>query len=73
MVLIMDKDDYKLHYRTKLPMTTNPSVYDEDIPNNATNVVHGQNHRLPTICRRQTCNPIMYTRGRRRYLGTRIA
>ena len=37
MVIVMDEDNYKQWYRAKLPMTTNPSVYDEDIPNNATN------------------------------------
>ena len=35
----MDKDDYKLRYGAKFPKTTRPSVYDEDISNNATNVV----------------------------------
>ena len=35
----MCKDDYKQRYRTKFPTLTNPSVYNETIPNNATNVV----------------------------------
>ena len=37
--LVMDKDDYKLRYGAKFPKTTRPSVYDEDISDNATNVV----------------------------------
>ena len=39
MGLVMDKDDYKLRYRAKLPTTTKPDVYDKDIPNNSKNVV----------------------------------
>ena len=39
MGLVMDEDDYKVRYDTKFPNTTRPAVYDEDISNNATNVV----------------------------------
>ena len=35
----MDEDDYKVHYRAKSPTTTNPAVYDKNVPNNAMNVV----------------------------------
>ena len=37
MGIIMDEDDYKVCYCAKFPTTTKPDVYDEDIPNNATN------------------------------------
>ena len=35
----MDEDGYKVLYCAKSPTTTKPDVYDEEIPNNATNVV----------------------------------
>ena len=37
--LIMDEDDYKVRYGAKFPTNINSSVYDKDIPNNATYVV----------------------------------
>ena len=35
----MDEDNYKQRYCTKFSTPTNPAVYDETIPDNATNVV----------------------------------
>ena len=42
MILVMDEDDYKLHYCAKFPTTTKTAVYDKDVPNNATNVVRAK-------------------------------
>ena len=39
MGLVMDKDNYKVCYCAKFPTITKPAVYDEYIPNNATNLV----------------------------------
>ena len=39
MGLGMDKYNYKQRYWAKFPRTTKPAVYDDTIPNNATNVV----------------------------------
>ena len=35
----MDKEDYKVRYHAKLPTTTKPDFYNEDITNNTTDVV----------------------------------
>ena len=48
MGLIMDEDDYKVGYGAKFPMTTKPAVYDEDIPNNSTNVVRSKAEAVHT-------------------------
>ena len=42
MVLVMDKDNYKVCYHAKLPTTTKPAVYDNGIPNNVTNLVRSK-------------------------------
>ena len=42
MGLVLDKDDYKQRYCANLPKPTNPAVYNETIPKNATNVVHSK-------------------------------
>ena len=39
MVLVMDKEDYKVRYHAKLPTTTKPDFYNKDITNNTTDVV----------------------------------
>ena len=35
---VVDEDNYKVLYCSKFPTITKPVVYDNDIPNNATNV-----------------------------------
>ena len=42
MGLLMEEDDYKGRYGAKFPTNTKPAVYDEDIPNNAMNVVRAK-------------------------------
>ena len=42
MGLVMEEDGYKVRYGAKFPKTTRPAVYDEDISNNATNVVRAK-------------------------------
>ena len=44
----MDEDDYEVGYGAKFPMTTKPAVYDEDIPNNSTNVVRSKAEAVHT-------------------------
>ena len=39
MGLVVDEDDYKVCYGAKLIKTTRSAIYNEDISNNATNVV----------------------------------
>ena len=39
MGLVLEKENYKQHYRAKLPTPIKPVVYDETIPNNFMNVV----------------------------------
>ena len=48
MGLVMDEDDYKVRYDTKFPNTTRPAVYDEDISNNATNLVRAKAEAVRT-------------------------
>ena len=50
----MYKDDYKARYRAKFPTTTKPTVYDKDIPNNATNVVRAKAEAVHTYKLRVT-------------------
>ena len=64
--LVMDKEDYKQSYRTKFPTLTKPSVYDEKILDNATNVdpskskaVHKANiadYQLFAAAKLETCD-----------------
>ena len=42
MGLVLEEDDYKYQYRSKLPTPTNPAAYDEMIPKNATNAVRAK-------------------------------
>ena len=48
MGIVLDKDNYKLRYRAKFPNPTKPSLYDETIPNNATNLVQSKAKALHT-------------------------
>ena len=48
MGLVMDEDDYKVHYGANFPKITRPAVYDEDISNNATNVVRAKEEAVNT-------------------------
>ena len=42
MGIVLDKDYYKQRYFSNSPKPINPSVYDEMIPNNATNLVQAK-------------------------------
>ena len=42
MGLVMDEDDCKVRYGANFPKTTRPTVYNEDISNNTTNVVQAK-------------------------------
>ena len=42
MGLVMEEENYKQLYRAKSPTPIKPAVYDETIPNNATNVVQSK-------------------------------
>ena len=48
MGLVMDEYDYKQRHHTKLPPPTNPAVYDDTIPKNATNVVRAKAEAVNT-------------------------
>ena len=48
MGLLMDEDDYKVRYGAKFPKTTRPVIYNEDISNNATNVVQAKAEAVHT-------------------------
>ena len=48
MVLVMDEEDYELQFCAKFSTPTNPVVYNETVPNNATNVVRAKSKAIHT-------------------------
>ena len=48
MGLVMDEDDCKVRYGANFPKTTRPTVYNEDISNNTTNVVQAKAEAVHT-------------------------
>ena len=42
MGLVRDKDDYKHRYHVNFPTPTKPSIYNDTVPNNDTNVVRAK-------------------------------
>ena len=48
MGLVMDKEDYKQRYCVKFPTSTKPAVYNETLPNNATNVIRAKAESVHT-------------------------